>query len=94
MKISENKVKYLCEKIFRSLKEKNLVVIKKGEERDVVDKMQKAFLDNLQQEIEIEKQVKQLMSQFQADFQSGKLNYSKMFNLAKKELAKKKGFIL
>jgi uncharacterized protein len=94
MKISEDKIKYLAEKAFHVLKEKELFTLKKGSEKDIIDKMHSAFLNNLKEEERIEEEVKTLMKQFESQLRKGEVSYSKMFQIAKKELAKKKGFIL
>lgn len=93
MKLDDAKVKYLCNKVLDRLKDKKLIVFK-SEEHAVLDSMVKAFSNNLKQEQEIELEAKKIMELHKAEMLNTGMNQSKMFMMIKKEIARKRGFIL
>lgn len=89
MNLNKDKITYICSKALKSLKEKDLVVFKSNE-NSVLEKMISAFLLNIKEEEAIDAEVKRLIKENSLEG----VNYSKAFNMIKKELAKKKGFKL
>lgn len=93
MKFDQKNIRYICEKALNDLKSKGVVVFK-SEENIVLARMIKAFEDNLKDEERLNMEVKKLMAQYQNQASAEGVNSTKLFNMMKKELAKKKGFIL
>ena len=93
MKFSDSELEVLTFRILARLKEKKLITFK-AEESKVRTRMLKVFADNQAEEEALDQQVKQLLAQHEAAFESGQLDYYKMFQLTKQKLAKEKGFIL
>lgn len=75
------------------MKEKELVVFK-GAEQAVLKRMVEAFKDNLNQEAEIDKEARKLLTQHQKEIDGGSLNYNKLFLMMRKKIAKERGFVL
>ncbi len=93
MKLDDAKVKYICQKVLDRLKEKHIIVFK-AEEHTVLNCMIDAFTKNLKEEHNIDAEAKKIMEAHQAEMASTGMNQSKMFMMIKKEIARKRGFIL
>ncbi len=93
MKLDDAKVKHLCSKVLDRLKDKKLIVFK-SEEHAVLNSMIDAFTKNLKQEQEIELEAKKIMEMHKSEMLNTGMNQSKMFMMIKKEIARKRGFIL
>ena len=93
MKIDQKQIHYLCEKVLHELKAQNLVTFKAQEEA-VLKRMIAEFEKNLRDEEILEAEAKKLLTQYQREANAEGLNQAKLFMMLKKELAKKKGFIL
>lgn len=93
MKLDDTKVKYICQKAMDKLKEKKLIVFK-VEEHVALNCMIEAFNKNLKEEQNIELEAKKMMEAHKSEMLTNGMNQSKMFMLIKKEIARKRGFIL
>ena len=93
MKLEQKQIHYLCERVLHELKTKDLVVFK-AEENVILKRMVEEFEKNLRDEANIEAEAKKLLVQYQREANAEGLNQAKLFTMLKKELAKKKGFIL
>jgi uncharacterized protein len=93
MKLDQKQIHHLCEKVLNELKTQNLVVFK-AQEDAVLKRMIQEFEKNLRDEDVLEAEAKKLLVQYQREANAEGLNQAKLFMMLKKELAKKKGFIL
>lgn len=93
MKLDDAKVKHLCQKILDRLKEKNIIIFK-AEEKAVLNSMIDAFMKNLKEEQNIELEAKKILEAHKTEMLQTGMNQSKMFMMIKKEVARKRGFIL
>ena len=93
MKLEQKQIRHLCEKVLNELKTKDLVVFK-AEEEAVLKRMVEGFEQNLRDEANLEAEAKKLLVQYQREANAEGMNQAKLFTMLKKELAKKKGFIL
>lgn len=93
MKLNANQIQHICEKILRDLKEKNIIVFK-AEEGTVLKRMIHELEKNLKEEEAIELEAKKLLEVHHAELSASGMNQAKFFGMLKKEIAKKKGFIL
>ncbi|MFH1223234.1 MAG: DUF507 family protein [Pseudomonadota bacterium] len=93
MKLDQKQIHHICEKVLNELKSKGVIVFK-SDEKAVLKRMIDEFEKNLRDEAAIDAEAKKMMQQYQAQIQGGEMNQSKLFMMIKKELAKKKGFIL
>lgn len=91
MKLTASQIQRLSEKILAQWKSQNLITLK-VEEKQVLQAMKDAINEELQAELDLEKEVHGLMDQMEQqgqEFQRGK-----MFQLLKTKLAKEKKVIL
>ena len=93
MKIEQKQIHYLCEKVLHELKNQDIIIFK-AEEEAVLKRMIEEFEKNLRDEANIEAEAKKLLVQYQNQANAEGMNQTKLFSMLKKELAKKKGFIL
>jgi hypothetical protein len=93
MKIEQKQIHYLCEKVLNELKSQDIIVFK-VEEEAVLKRMVAVFENNLKDEANIEIEAKKLLTQYQSQANAEGMNQAKLFSMLKKELAKKKGFVL
>ena len=93
MKLNANQIQYICEKVLRDLKEKNIIVFN-VDEHTVLKRMMAELEKNLKEEEAIELEAKKLLAQHQGELNSSGMNQGKFFMMLKKEIAKKKGFVL
>jgi hypothetical protein len=93
MKLNANQIQYICERVLRDLKEKNIIVFN-TDEHTVLKRMIAEFEKNLKEEEAIESEAKKLLAQHQGELNSSGMNQGKFFMMLKKEIAKKKGFVL
>jgi hypothetical protein len=93
MKLNSNQIQYICEKVLRDLKEKDIIIFN-SDENTVLKRMMAEFEKNLKDEENIEHEAKKLLAQHQGEVNNAGINQAKLFMMLKKEIAKKKGFIL
>ncbi|MEI6079093.1 MAG: DUF507 family protein [bacterium] len=91
MKLNTNQIQYICEKVLRDLKDKDIIIFNK-DENTVLKRMMAEFEKNLKEEEGIEAEAKKLLALHQGE--SAGMNQAKLFMMMKKEIAKKKGFVL
>jgi hypothetical protein len=93
MKLSPEQIRYICEKVLRTLKDQHIVVFK-TEEPKVLERMVKAFEKNLLDEQKLEEDAQKALLAIEDQMKDADVNKTKMFNLIKKKLADERGFIL
>jgi len=93
MRLNTNQIQYICERVLKDLKEKNLIVFH-SDEQSVLKRMMAEFEKNLKDEEAIDLEAKKLLAQHQGELNSSGMNQGKFFMMLKKEIAKKKGFVL
>lgn len=93
MKLNSVQIQYICEKVLRDLKEKDIVVFK-VDEKTVLKRMIAELEKNLREEETIDAEAKKLLELHHNEVSSAGMNQAKLFMMLKKEIAKKKRFIL
>ena len=93
MKLNPTQIQYLCERVLRDLKEKDLIVFK-SDEGKVLKRMMAELEKNLKEEAAIEDEARKLMELHDSEVSGGGMNKGKLLMMLKKEIAKKKRFIL
>ena len=92
MKLREKHVDTIVRKIVEVLKQKSLITFKHPE-GPVIDTMKKVFLNNLKQEQEILDETQKLLDQVRKKSRES-IDEKRMFSMIKKEICKKKNFII
>ncbi len=93
MRLKEEEISKIIDKVLENLKNKNLITIKASED-DVRRKMVGSFTQNLTQEDKLDEEVEEILKKFQRQIDSGQVDYRKMFMKVKNQLAKDRNFIL
>lgn len=92
MKLSSTQMDRMVKLIFSELKSKNLIVFKEKEEKVFVRAVE-VIRENIEDEKKIDVEAERMVVDLERT-QKDSFQRHKMFQLIKKELAKKKGFIL
>lgn len=93
MKVSSDQISYLCNKVFDGLKDKG-ILIPKSDKDSIIKKMIEEMENNFREEAAIDNEARKMLAQYKDQISNASMNQSKLFMMLKKELAKKKGFIL
>ena len=93
MKFSDREIEIISYRILENLKEKGKIKLKAGE-AETRGKIAAVLKENRDEEIRIEEEVKRLLKAHEDAFKRGEADYKKIFAMAKREVAKKRGFIL
>ena len=93
MRISKHKIEYLSDKILRMLQEHPRIHV--DDNTDLVTRaIDDAIFENMKQEEEIDTQVEALVAQNKNEIRAMEMDVGALRSQMKRELAKKKGFIL
>lgn len=94
MKIKPEQAEKLADRILKSYRAKEMIVLK-AEESAVRDKIKKTILQNFHDEEVIEEEARAMLAAHAGQMrQAGEMDQHKMFLLIKQKLAEKKGFVL
>lgn len=93
MRLKEKEIEYTAWRILKKLKEKDEIIFFESEE-PVLDHLKRAIAEDLLKEDELNREVEERLSAHQDQIQRESMDYRRMFQLVKRELARKKGIIL
>jgi uncharacterized protein len=94
MKIKPEQAEKLADRILKSYRAKELIVLK-AQENAVRSKIKDVIMQNFHEEEVIEEEAREILAIHARDVkQAGEMDQHKMFLLIKQKLAEKKGFVL
>lgn len=93
MKLPKEQVEKISKLILERLKDRDLIVLKAGEEK-VLERMTEAVLKDMRAEDELDREVEEILKSHSGTIDSGKVDYRKMFNMIKSKLARERGIVL
>ena len=93
MRLRPEQVEKISGRVLKHLQDQELIT-PKAEDSVLLARINKAITDNLAAEDQLDAEVEQLMGQFQQQIREGQLNERELFLKIKKEMAKKKKFVL
>jgi hypothetical protein len=94
MKIKPEQAEKLADRILKSYRAKELIVLK-AQENAVRSKIKDVIMQNFHEEEVIEEEAREMLATHARDVkQAGEMDQHKMFLLIKQKLAEKKGFVL
>ena len=93
MRVTEERIQSLATAVVERLQEQNLLEISGSKER-LIHVVRKAITDELSVEDRLHAEIRALLKQYDAEFQSGRSDYQKMFTMVKNKLVKERGLIL
>lgn len=93
MRVTEERIQSLATAVVERLQEQELLEISGSKER-LVHGVRKAVTDELSVEDRLHAEIRALLKQYDAEFQSGRSDYQKMFTMVKNKLVKERGLVL
>ena len=93
MRVTEERIQLLATAVVERLQEQGLLEIA-GSKEHVVHAVRKAITDELSVEDRLHEEIRALLKQYDAEFQSGRSDYQKMFTMVKNKLVKDRGLVL
>ena len=93
MRVTEERIQSLATSVVERLQEQNLLEISGSKER-LIHVVRKAITDELSVEDRLHAEIRALLKQYDAEFQSGRSDYQKMFAMVKNKLVKERGLVL
>ncbi len=92
MRLKEEQVKQICQKVLATLRGKQLINLKKSE-TEVLHKMQEIFIRDLKVEDDINREAEKILAQYEQQM-GDKIDRAKMFQMIKKQLIKDKNVVI
>ena len=92
MRLSEFQVRQVCQKLLLSLRSKQLISTKKGD-NEVLEKMVDIFITDLKVEDQINRDAEKILDQYAAKM-GDKIDRQKMFQMIKKQLIKDRNIVI
>lgn len=93
MRLTKAQIEEISRLILKKLKEMDIVTVNAPEDK-VFQRIVEIFTKDLMIEEELDKEVKKVLEAYEAEFQSGKMEYLKMFNKVKEKLIKERDLII
>lgn len=93
MKMSKERIAHLTVSLTDRLEDKGLLEIV-GSKSSLVQKLERAIADELSVEDRLNVEIRELLKQYDAEFESNRADYQKMFSMVKSKLIKERGLIL
>ena len=93
MRVTEERIRLLATAVVERLQEQGLLEVAGSKER-LIDAVRKAITDELSVEDRLHAEIRALLKQYDAEFQSGRSDYQKMFAMVKNKLVKERELVL
>ena len=93
MRVTEERIQSLATATVERLQEQGLLEISGSKER-LIHVVRKAITDELSVEDRLHAEIRALLKQYDAEFQSGRSDYQKMFTMVKNKLVKERELVL
>ncbi len=93
MRVTEERIQSLATAVVERLQEQGLLEVAGSKER-LIDAVRKAITDELSVEDRLHAEIRALLKQYDAEFQSGRSDYQKMFAMVKNKLVKERELVL
>lgn len=93
MRVTKERIRFLATAVVDRLQGQHLLEISGSKDR-LIDSLDRAITDELSVEDRLHAEIHRLLQQYDAEFQSGRADYHKMFTMVKNKLVKERGLIL
>jgi len=93
MRITKERIASMTKGVLDQLESQGLFEVTGTRER-LVEELEKAIAHELSMEDRLNAEVRELLKQFDAEFQSGRADYQKMFSMVKSKLVRERGITL
>ncbi|MBI5893212.1 MAG: DUF507 family protein [Deltaproteobacteria bacterium] len=86
-------VEKISRMILEDLKQKELIIFK-ADEGVVLKRILEIFTGDMKAEDDLDREVENIMKQYQNEIDKGRMDYRKMFSMIKNKLVKERGIVL
>ena len=93
MRVTKGRIRVISVAILEKLSSYQLFDVT-GFKEKLVDTLEEAIRDELSVEDRLNSEVRMMLKQYDAEFNSGRADYQKMFTMVKSKLVKERGVIL
>ncbi|MDT7041375.1 DUF507 family protein [Candidatus Nitronereus thalassa] len=93
MRMSKERIRFIATAILEKLKDDHLFEVTGSKDR-LIDSLEKAIDNELSLEDRLNAEVRGMLKQYEAEFDSGRADYQKMFLMVKSKLVKERGIVL
>ena len=93
MRVTEERIQLLATEVVDRLQEQGLLEVSGSKER-LIRGVGKAITDELSVEDRLHAEIRTLLKRYDAEFESGRADYQKMFTMVKAKLVKERGLVL
>ncbi len=93
MRMTKERIRFLANAVLDQLLKQKLFDVT-GSKDKLVDALEKAITDELSVEDRLNTEVRGMLKQYEAEFDSGRADYQKMFMMVKNKLVKERGIVL
>ena len=93
MRITKERIRHIATTVASRLHGQGLLEVT-GDQEVLVQALDKAIRDELSVEDQLNAEVRNLLKQYEAEFEKGRADYQKMFTMVKGKLVKERGLVL
>ena len=93
MRVTKERIRVISVAVLEKLSSYQLFDVT-GFKEKLVDTLEEAIRDELSVEDRLNSEVRMMLKQYDAEFNSGRADYQKMFTMVKSKLVKERGIIL
>ena len=93
MRMTKERIRHISSAVLDRLKSQQLFDVT-GSKEKLVNALEKSITDELAVEDRLNAEVRKMLKQFDAEFDSGRADYQKMFVMVKSKLVKERSIIL
>jgi len=93
MRITKERIRHIATTVASRLQDQGLLEVT-GPEETLIQALDKAIRDELSVEDRLNVEVRNLLKQYEAEFENGRADYQKMFTMVKGKLVKERGLVL
>ncbi len=93
MRMTKERIRHVSSTVLDRLKSQQLFDVT-GSQEKLVDALDKAITEELLVEDRLNAEVRKILKQYDAEFDSGRADYQKMFVMVKSKLVKERSIIL
>ncbi len=93
MRITKERIRHIATTMASRLQGQGLLEIT-GSEETLIQALDQAIRDELSVEDRLNVEVRNLLKQYEAEFEKGRADYQKMFTMVKGKLVKERGLVL
>ncbi len=93
MRLTPEQIEKISKMILENLKQKELITFK-ADEGIVLKRIIEIFTGDMKAEDDLDREVENIMKQYQNEIDKGRMDYRKMFSMIKNKLVKERGIVL